>query len=305
MPRLTPLAHLAFTPARPTLGASRFMAKICLNMIVKNESGIIERCLASVLPWIDCYVICDTGSTDATPEVIRTFFARHGVPGEIHAIDFVHFEYARNRALELCRAAPLAFDYILLTDADMEARRGRGRGQAGLACACLLHAAIESIDLLQHAHAPAGSGRTLCRRDARIPAHGRGGGSNAGSLVPRSRLRGQSVQQVRARHCLAQQRPGTRTEQCPQHVLPGSIVPGFGPVSSGHRLVPAARGRGGLAGGGLVFQVHDRSVPPRTGRRRQDSCKAVSKPTTIVPRGPNLSMPSLSIIVSNPCTRPA
>jgi len=46
---------------------------ICLNMIVKNESKIITRMLESVSSIIDCYCICDTGSTDDTLEVISTF----------------------------------------------------------------------------------------------------------------------------------------------------------------------------------------------------------------------------------------
>jgi hypothetical protein len=29
------------------------MQRICLNMIVKNEAHVIERCLATVKPWID------------------------------------------------------------------------------------------------------------------------------------------------------------------------------------------------------------------------------------------------------------
>ena len=37
--------------------------RICLNMIVKNEAPVIERCLASVRPWVDYWVIVDTGST--------------------------------------------------------------------------------------------------------------------------------------------------------------------------------------------------------------------------------------------------
>jgi glycosyltransferase involved in cell wall biosynthesis len=39
---------------------------ICINMIVKNESKIITRMLDTVLPIIDAYCICDTGSTDNT-----------------------------------------------------------------------------------------------------------------------------------------------------------------------------------------------------------------------------------------------
>ena len=40
-------------------------------MIVKNESKIIERCLNSARPIIDSVSICDTGSTDETPEIIE------------------------------------------------------------------------------------------------------------------------------------------------------------------------------------------------------------------------------------------
>ncbi len=94
--------------------------RICLNMIVKNERAILERCLASVAPHIACYVIADTGSTDGTQELIRTFFGSKGIPGEIVEFPFVNFEQARNRALDAARASRFEFEYILLTDADME-----------------------------------------------------------------------------------------------------------------------------------------------------------------------------------------
>jgi tetratricopeptide (TPR) repeat protein len=95
-------------------------ARICLNMIVKDEAAIIERCLASVLPLIDHYVICDTGSTDDTPALVVDFFASHAIPGELHRASFTDFATARNRALGFCRQSPLDFSYILLVDADME-----------------------------------------------------------------------------------------------------------------------------------------------------------------------------------------
>ena len=96
--------------------------RICLNMIVRNEAEIIERCLASVLPAIDHYVICDTGSTDDTVARIRSFMDARGVEGEIHGTTFHDFGSARNEALDRCRDSRGAFDYILLTDADMELR---------------------------------------------------------------------------------------------------------------------------------------------------------------------------------------
>ena len=81
--------------------------KICLNMIVKNESAIIERCLRSVLAVIDHYVICDTGSTDDTVKLIKDICARAGVSGEIHRAPFIDFGTSRNQALDQCRSSPL------------------------------------------------------------------------------------------------------------------------------------------------------------------------------------------------------
>jgi hypothetical protein len=40
--------------------------RICLNVIVKNESAAIARCLHSVLPHIHAWAIVDTGSTDGS-----------------------------------------------------------------------------------------------------------------------------------------------------------------------------------------------------------------------------------------------
>lgn len=96
--------------------------RICLNMIVKNESAIIERCLASTLGVIDCYVICDTGSSDNTVDIITSFFDRHGIPGEIVHTTFRDFSQARNEALFAAQNSSMDFDFILLTDADMELR---------------------------------------------------------------------------------------------------------------------------------------------------------------------------------------
>ncbi len=93
---------------------------LCLNMIVKNEMANLERCLRSVADYIACWVIGDTGSTDGTQDFIASFFADRGIPGELHSFPFENFEQARNAALDCAYASPLAYDYLLLTDADME-----------------------------------------------------------------------------------------------------------------------------------------------------------------------------------------
>ena len=94
------------------------MTKICLNMIVKNESKIITRLLKSVESLIDSYCICDTGSTDNTIEIIENFFQDKNINGTILREPFRDFAYNRTFALQSCYELPNA-DYILLLDADM------------------------------------------------------------------------------------------------------------------------------------------------------------------------------------------
>jgi tetratricopeptide (TPR) repeat protein len=89
---------------------------ICLNMIVKNESNIITRLFDSVSSIIDCYCICDTGSTDNTIQVIERYFENKNIPGKIVTEPFKNFSYNRNFALQSCNGMS---DYILLLDADM------------------------------------------------------------------------------------------------------------------------------------------------------------------------------------------
>lgn len=76
--------------------------KICLTMIVKNESKVIARCLNSVKPFIDSYVIVDTGSTDNTAEIIQNILS--DLPGMVVKSEWKGFGASRteafNRALD-------------------------------------------------------------------------------------------------------------------------------------------------------------------------------------------------------------
>jgi glycosyltransferase involved in cell wall biosynthesis len=87
--------------------------KVCLNMIIKNESEVIERCLKSAKPLIDYWIIVDTGSNDHTQEIVKNFMK--DTPGELHERPWVNFEHNRNEALALAKDKA---DYLLFIDAD-------------------------------------------------------------------------------------------------------------------------------------------------------------------------------------------
>lgn len=99
--------------------------KICLTMIVKNESRIIERMLNSVKDVVDCISICDTGSSDNTVELIEAFLQKNAMPGKVHHEVWRNFGHNRTLSVKLAQQTlkelnfPLEQTYLLLLDADM------------------------------------------------------------------------------------------------------------------------------------------------------------------------------------------
>ena len=89
------------------------MPTVSLCMIVKDESGVIERCLRSVLPFLDAWTVVDTGSTDGTPELVESMLGH--LPGQLHHRPWQNFAANRTEALELNRGLA---DYHLIVDAD-------------------------------------------------------------------------------------------------------------------------------------------------------------------------------------------
>lgn len=88
---------------------------VCLNMIVRDESTVIQRCLASVKPYVNHWIIVDTGSTDGTQELARKVM--EGVPGELYERPWKDFGHNRTEALRLAEGRG---DYIFWLDADEE-----------------------------------------------------------------------------------------------------------------------------------------------------------------------------------------
>ena len=90
---------------------------ICLNMIVKDEAHIIERTLENLLKYLPLtyWVICDTGSTDDTCEVIERFFKAKNIKGEMCKNEWKGFGKSRSEALD---CAFDKTDYLFIFDAD-------------------------------------------------------------------------------------------------------------------------------------------------------------------------------------------
>jgi tetratricopeptide (TPR) repeat protein len=97
---------------RATSVANRAKAAIGLTlslcMIVRDEEQMLPRCLAAVAPAVDEIVIVDTGSTDATIEIAKSFGAK--------VIEFPwtgSFSDARNVSFEAATG-----DWVMYLDAD-------------------------------------------------------------------------------------------------------------------------------------------------------------------------------------------
>ncbi len=83
------------------------MRKFSLVIITKNEAKNIETCLASVKGLTDDIVVFDSGSTDGTQEICKTFGAN------VYQHDFVDFSSQKNAANSAAK-----YDWVLSLDAD-------------------------------------------------------------------------------------------------------------------------------------------------------------------------------------------
>ena len=84
------------------------MITVSLCMIVKNEEQVLRRCLESAKSFADEIILVDTGSTDKTKEIGKTY------GGKI--FDFPwrdDFAAARNEAF-----SKATMDYCMWLDAD-------------------------------------------------------------------------------------------------------------------------------------------------------------------------------------------
>lgn len=93
---------------------------VCLNMIVKNEAHVIERCLNSAKPYIDSVCITDTGSTDDTVCTILRWCSTQGIPAKVLDMPWEDFATNRSKAIEEAKSwiPEDTENWLLFIDAD-------------------------------------------------------------------------------------------------------------------------------------------------------------------------------------------
>jgi len=97
--------------------------KLALILMIKNEEKILRRCLETLTNVVDCFCICDTGSTDTTKEIALEFLKNH--PGCLTEEPFRDFGHNRTVSFDNAQKYlkdnnwDLSNTYGLLLDADM------------------------------------------------------------------------------------------------------------------------------------------------------------------------------------------
>jgi tetratricopeptide (TPR) repeat protein len=103
VPGLARRAASVATRAKPATGLT-----LSLCMIVRDEEQMLPRCLAAAAPAVDEIIVVDTGSTDATVEIAKSFGAR-----VIEQPWTGSFSEARNVSFDAATG-----DWIMYLDAD-------------------------------------------------------------------------------------------------------------------------------------------------------------------------------------------
>jgi tetratricopeptide (TPR) repeat protein len=119
-----PDLEIVFNYNKP-LNPAHKTCNIILNLMIKNEEKIIERCLTRCMNFVDAICILDTGSTDTTVNTCINFLNTFQKPFKIQLEPFKNFGHNRSTSFKNCQVlcSELNWDpektYAICIDADM------------------------------------------------------------------------------------------------------------------------------------------------------------------------------------------
>jgi glycosyltransferase involved in cell wall biosynthesis len=99
-------------------------SKMALLMMVKNEHLRLEVSFESVRPYCDTFIILDTGSTDNTIEICKTYCKKHNITLFLKEEPFVNFKVSRNVSLDFADEVLKDDRYLLFLDCNDELKSG-------------------------------------------------------------------------------------------------------------------------------------------------------------------------------------
>jgi len=99
------------------------MVHIAALIMAKNETKRLHVTLNTIKGLADSLILFDTGSTDDTIEIARTFCEENKIPFRLKEGTFVNFSISRNESLEFADTFE-DVDYLLLLDVNDELRGG-------------------------------------------------------------------------------------------------------------------------------------------------------------------------------------
>eukprot|EP00658_Telonema_sp_P-2_P006498 TRINITY_DN1245_c0_g1_i13.p1 TRINITY_DN1245_c0_g1~~TRINITY_DN1245_c0_g1_i13.p1 ORF type:complete len:430 (-),score=110.38 TRINITY_DN1245_c0_g1_i13:319-1563(-) len=92
--------------------------RVGVSVIVKDEMVVLPAMLDSLRGEVDAFMICDTGSSDGTPEFARQYLEKHGLRGQVVSHLWQDFGHNRNLCMASLQEQWPDMEYILCPDAD-------------------------------------------------------------------------------------------------------------------------------------------------------------------------------------------
>jgi glycosyltransferase involved in cell wall biosynthesis len=91
---------------------------IAVAVMVKNEESRILTTILSTKSKVDGIILCDTGSSDNTIDLVKNYAQEHDIKFHLLQTLFEDFSTTRNKMLNF--ANHLQYDYLLLLDSNDE-----------------------------------------------------------------------------------------------------------------------------------------------------------------------------------------